>query len=313
MQVPDQQTSAEAPVRAKRALLLLNRNARSGATPIDEALAVLAEGGVEVHEQGCESAAGMAEAIKSQRSQVDLVIVGGGDGTLNCTAAAIIETGLPLGILPLGTANDLARTLGIAPDPVSAAQVIVAGGERRIDIGEVNGRHFFNVASIGFSAALAGELSAEAKKRFGVLGYALASAKLLLRMRPFTAFIEHDGVTEKVKTVQIAVGSGRHYGGGLTVDESAEPDDGKLHVYSLEVDHWWHLLALAPSLKRGTQGSWEDVRVFTTDKVTIRTRRSRSVNTDGELTTATPAAFRLIPGAVRVFAPPRPERDPVGA
>ena len=245
----------------------------------------------------------MTKAVRDGRDAFDLVIVGGGDGTLNCVAPAIMETGLPLGILPLGTANDLARTLGIDPDPVAAARIIAAGHMRRIDLGEVNGRFFFNVASIGFSAELARELTAEAKRRWGTLGYAMASARLLLRMRPFTAFIEHDGVTHKVKTVQISIGNGRHYGGGLTMDTDAEPDDGCFHVYSLEVAHWWQLVALAPALKRGTHGSWRDVRAFTTAGLSVRTRRARSVNTDGELTTATPAIFQLRPRAVRVFAP----------
>ena len=303
----DSPATSEAPA-GRRALLLLNRKARSGSAPIDAALGVFAEAGMTVEELACSGAAAMTRAIRDRSEAFDCVIVGGGDGTLNCTASAIVDTQLPLGILPLGTANDLARTLDIPADPVAAARIIAAGEERRIDVGEVNDRLFFNVASIGFSAELARELTAEAKKRFGTLGYAIASARLLLRTRPFTAFIEHDGTTKKVKTVQISVGNGRFYGGGMTVDAAAEPDDGCLHVYSLEVDHWWRLIALAPWLRRGTQGSWSDVRAFTTGKVTIRTRRGRSVNTDGELTSATPAAFRVIPAAVRVFAPQTPPR-----
>lgn len=283
----------------------MNHQARSGGYPIDEALTVLAAGGISVEEVACDDVVSMASAIISNVQAVDCVIVGGGDGTLNCTARALVEASLPLGILPLGTANDLAKTLGIPTDLAAAAQIIVDGATRNIDVGEVNGHLFFNVASIGFSAELARGLTAEAKKRWGTLGYALAGAKLLARTRPFTAFIEHDGVTDRVKTVQISVGNGRHYGGGLTVDETAEPDDGRLHVYSLEVGHWSRLLALAPALKRGTHGAQDDVRVFTTQAVTIRTRKARSVNTDGELTTATPAIFGLIPGAVRVYAPPR--------
>ena len=299
----DDDTTAPGKAATRRALLLLNRKARNGGLDIAEPLRILRDGGIEVDERGCESSAGMAETIRSVAGKVDMVIVGGGDGTLNCSAPGLIKTGLPLGILPLGTANDLARTLGIGSDPVAAARTIVDGHLRPIDLGEVNGHLFFNVASIGFSADLARELTQEAKKRFGVLGYALASARLLARTRPFTAFIEHDGETLKVKTVQIAIGNGRHYGGGLTMDPDAEPDDGQFHIYSLEVDHWWRLIALAPSLKRGTQGTWRDVRAFTTSALTVKTRRSRSVNTDGELTTATPATFRVRPKAVRVFAP----------
>lgn len=74
----------------------------------------------------------------------------------------------------------------------------------------------------------------------------------------------------------------------------------------MEVDHWWRLLALLPSLRRGTHGKWDDVRAFQTTKVTIRTKRPRAVNTDGELTTYTPAEFRIRPKAIRVFIPPEP-------
>ena len=306
MEVLDEESASPGRVTTRRALLLLNRKARNGGLDIADALQVLRDGGIELEERGCDSAASVATTIREGAREFDLVIVGGGDGTLNCAAPGIVETGLPLGVLPLGTANDLARTRGIGPDPVSAARTIVEGRLRAIDLGEVNGRLFFNVASIGFSAELARELTREAKKRWGTLGYALAGARLLARTRPFTAFIEHDGETLKVKTVQIAVGNGRHYGGGLTMDPDAQPDDGCFHVYSLEVDHWWRLVALAPYLKRGTHGSWRDVRAFTTSEVTIRTRRARSVNTDGELTTATPAVFRVRPKAVRVFTPATP-------
>jgi diacylglycerol kinase (ATP) len=287
----------------RRALLLLNRKARNGGAPIEEALNVLRRGGIEVEERSCDGSAAMAEAIDAGAKNFDCVIVGGGDGTLNCAAKALVKAKLPLGILPLGTANDLARTLGIGPDAVAAASIIVAAHRRDIDLGEVNGHPFFNVASIGFSAELARELTSDLKRKFGTLGYAFAGARLLARMRPFTALITHDGITERVKTLQIAVGNGRHYGGGLTVALNAQPDDGLFDVYSLEVAHWWRLVALVPWLKAGTQGSWRDVRAFRTAEVTIRTRRKRSVNTDGELTSTTPASFKIVRRAVSVYVP----------
>jgi diacylglycerol kinase (ATP) len=287
----------------RRALLLINRHARSGTVPIDDALSVLRRGGIDVVEEDCGSKRPIPDAIREQASGFDCVIVGGGDGTLNAAAPAILETGLPLGILPLGTANDLARTLGIDPDPVAAAGLIVADNTRRIDLGEVNGHPFFNVASIGFSAELARELTAEAKRKWGVLGYALIASRLLFRMRPFRALIEHDGKIEASRTVQVSVGNGRHYGGGMTVDSAAEPDDGSFYVYSLEVRRWWQLLALFPALRSGTHGEWDEVRTFRTTELIIRTRRRRSVNTDGELKTETPARFRLLRQAIAVYAP----------
>lgn len=98
--------------------------------------------------------------------------------------------------------------------------------------------------------------------------------------RLFTAFIEHDGAVETVRTLQVSVGNGRYYGGGMAVEASASADDGRLDFYSLEVDHWWRLLALLPeSLRRGTQGQWSDVRAFRTTEVLVRTSRPRPVNT----------------------------------
>jgi YegS/Rv2252/BmrU family lipid kinase len=246
--------------------------------------------------------------IKRHAAACDLVILGGGDGTLNAAAPALVETGLPLGILPLGTANDLARSLAIPLDPLAAAELITTAEPQPADLGWVNGHYYFNVASIGFSAELAGDLTAESKKKWGTLGYAIAAVRVLRRVRPFTVTIEHDGTTEKVVTIQASVGNGRHYGGGMTVEEGAAVDDGKLDFYSLEVAHWWRLIALLPALRRGTHGQSDDVRAFKTTEIKLTTRRPRPVNTDGELTTHTPAHFKVIPEAVRIFSPAPAER-----
>ncbi|MFC3123532.1 lipid kinase [Pseudoroseomonas globiformis] len=301
---PEGNPAHQAAPGPKHALLIVNRRARNGGAVIEEALAILQRAGWQLQEVACPEGGNAADAIRAHAGQgAQAVILGGGDGTLNGAAPALIETGLPFGILPLGTANDLARSLFIPPDPVEAARIIAAVAPRPIDLGEVNGIPFFNVASIGFSAELARDLGAEVKKRWGKLGYGIAAFRLLRRSRPFTAWISHDGVEEQVKTIQVSVGNGRHYGGGMTVASNARPDDGKLDVYSLELNHWWRLLALLPYLRTGTHGQWRDVRAFPTQACDVRTRRPMPVNTDGELNTMTPARFRLLPGAVQVFAP----------
>ena len=103
--------------------------------------------------------------------------------------------------------------------------------------------------------------------------------------------------------MQLSVGNGRHYGGGMTVGEDARIDDGRLDVFSLEVGSVWRLLLLLPSLRRGTHGRWQEVRTLAGEEVEVRTRRRRAVNTDGEITTHTPVRFRVLPGAVRVLVP----------
>jgi diacylglycerol kinase (ATP) len=237
-------------------------------------------------------------------------VLGGGDGTLNSAAPALIETGLPLGILPLGTANDLARTLEIPLDLAEAAQVIVDGEIRRIDLGEVNGKPFFNVASIGLSVGITRELTHDVKQRWGKLGYAVATVRALSRMRPFLAEIRSGSEVHKVRTLQISVGNGRHYGGGMTVEEDAEIDDGCLNLYSLEFDRLWKLALVYPAFRKGRHGMWQEVRTMSCDEVEIRTRRPRPVNTDGEITTETPAQFRVLRQTISVFAPNPQPLDP---
>lgn len=287
-----------------RALIFANRRARKGGQSLRAAIERLNDAGIETIERDVSRS--LSDDIRAEARNVDMVILGGGDGTLNSAAAALHETKLPFGVLPLGTANDFARTIGIPRDLARAAQIIIEGRKRPIDLGEVNGHYFFNVASIGFSAALARQLTAEAKKRWGALGYAFAALNLLRQSRPFTVEIDHDGTAERVKTVQISVGNGRFYGGGMTVEKDAAPDDGRLDVYSLEIDHWWEMLALAPSLRRGTQGYWRKVRAFSATDLVVRTRRPHDINADGEIVGTTPAIFRIEKMAVTVFAPPKP-------
>jgi diacylglycerol kinase (ATP) len=283
------------------ALLLVNPNSRQGRESLPKVRDLLHGAGIDFTELPQDSDQPVSEAIIERASQVGRVIVGGGDGSLNAAAKGLLATGLPLGVLPLGTANDFARTIGLPLDLAAAIDVIAAGRTRRVDLGDANGHPFFNAASIGFSADLAASLTKEAKKRWGKLGYGVVAAQLLAGSRLFTAFLEHDGQVQELHTFQVSVGNGRFFGGGMTVHADATAFDGMLDVFSLEVDHWWKLLALLPSLRRGTHGQWDDVRAFSTRDLTIRTRRSMPVNLDGELKTRTPVRFTIREKAIAVF------------
>jgi diacylglycerol kinase (ATP) len=296
--------------RGRRALLLINRHARRGREAMDAVLEELAAGGVEVERHDLPNKRPIPEAIRAHAREVDTVIVGGGDGTLHAAAPAVLETGLPLGILPLGTANDLARSLGIDPDPAAAVRAIVDGVLLEIDLGEVNGHLFWNVASVGLSASIEEALTKKAKKRWGRLAYGITALRALMRMRRFAAALEFDGSIERTRTVLIAVGSGRNYGGGMTIAAAATPDDGFLHGFSLEVRHWWQLPLRLPALRSGQLERWPDIRPFTCRELELRTRRPMRVDADGSIETRTPARFRVRPKAVRVYVPvPRHPRD----
>lgn len=287
----------------KKALLLVNPNSRRGAELLPTVRSLLNNAGIAFVEPGPETGRSPSDAIMELAGQIDRVIVGGGDGSLNAAAAGLMDSGLLLGVLPLGTANDFARTLGLPLDLGAAIEVIRGRQTTEVDLGVANGHPFFNVASIGFSADLAQSLTEKAKKRWGKLGYALVAAKLLAGSRLFTATLDHDGQHEELRTLQVSVGNGKFYGGGMTVHADATASDGMLDFYSLEVDHWWRLLALLPSLRRGTHGQWNDVRAFSTKQLAISTSRPRPVNLDGELKTQTPVQFSIREKAIRVLVP----------
>jgi diacylglycerol kinase (ATP) len=284
-----------------RALVLANPGKRAHHAA-ELGMARLRESGIDLDDAGQLTAERMDHLLDRAR-EAGLIVVIGGDGTMNRYAPFLLKAGLPVGILPAGTANDLARTLHIPLDPESAARVIVSGQSRAIDLGEVNGHPFFNVASIGMSVDLARNLTGAIKRRFGRLAYPITAARVSFSYRPFRARVSGAEGEVEVKSLQIAVGNGRYYGGGLAVNESAAIDDGHLHLYSLEMSSAWKMLPMLWCFRRGTHGRWATVRTLTGDTYEIRTERPKDVNADGEIVTTTPCTIRILPAALRVFVP----------
>jgi YegS/Rv2252/BmrU family lipid kinase len=289
-----------------RALIILNRKARCGSTRPSSALDRLEQGGFELIDARADLPTDVSRLIRENKYRVDAVIIGGGDGTLSQAADGLVDADLPLGILPMGTANDLARTLGVPTELDAAADVIVAGHRRRIDLGWVNGTHFFNVASIGLGTGITRRLSRQSKSRWGVLAYLFAAAQVLVRTQPFRSEIRTANDVVRVRTVQIAVGNGRHYGGGMTLHEDAQIDDELLHLVSIEVQRWWHMLPLIPALRKGSVSRISNVRILLGREFEVRLlrRRRKRIMADGELAGRTPAHFKIVPRALSVFAPP---------
>ncbi|GAB4225211.1 MAG: lipid kinase [Kiloniellaceae bacterium] len=286
----------------RTALLLTNKQSGGDSSALDPAIARLEEGGFTVTLEAPEDIEALCRAIRDSEGRT--VILAGGDGTMSAAAPALRDLQQPFGLLPLGTANDLARSLGIPFDPAEAASVIVAGERRRIDLGLIDGRPFFNVASIGLSAEVAREHEGERKKLLGVLNYPLSAWQAFRRHRPFRVQMVIDGEPLSCRCMQVAVGNGRHYGGGMTVDEFAEIDDGWLKVYYLRPTGLLAMLWVLPALRFGWLRRAREAEVKWAKRVELRTRRPRQVNVDGELAGTTPVVIEVLPQAVEVFAPP---------
>ena len=287
----------------KRALLFINRHARRGKQGFAQAIDILDELDFELIIVPIKRSQNLGEIIRENATNLDMVIIGGGDGTLNGIINSLVESKLPLGILPLGTANDLARTLNIPLAIADACRVIAEGHRKAIDLGRVNDHYFFNVASVGVSVEITQKLTRGAKRRWGILAYGLTALKVIAQTRPFHATICVDGESRRVKTLQIAVGNGCYYGGGMMIANDALIDDQRLDIYSLEVEHWWQIFPLIYHLPQGRQELLPWVRTLRGRSVEILTSKPRKINTDGEIMTQTPAMFSVVPQAIEVFVP----------
>jgi diacylglycerol kinase (ATP) len=287
----------------KRALLIVNRKSRNGSSDLHAITDRLKRGGMDVLPWALDRPEQIPEMIRRHAADVDLAVVGGGDGSLNAAAPALIETRLPLGILPMGTANDLARTLQIPPDIGEASDIVTAGLLHKIDLGRVNDRYFFNVAHVGLGVHAQNHLSPDVKQRWGIFGYARSLFRALESLRPFHADIVCDGRRKRVRSIQIAVGNGRHYGGGMTIAEDARIDDRLFYLYSIEPLGIWELLKYAPAFRAGRFEERHPVDIEKGRSIRIVTSRTMTVIADGEIVTRTPATFELIAGAVKVFVP----------
>lgn len=286
----------------RRALVVVNTRSRRGGEDFTAFVDELRGAGLDVVALRLTNPAEVDTAIRKHSDAVDLIVVGGGDGTMNAAAEALLAAHLPFGVLPLGTANDLARLLGIPRDPKAAAQVILEDHRRWIDLGRANEKLFFNIATVGLSARLAKAMDAATKRRFGALAYAVTLARIGLG-RPFVATIRTPDEHREVRAIQIAVGNGRYHGGGIVVHEAAEIDDQLLHFYALEPQGIWQLIRKLPWLLRGRHHGSEGVVSLAASAIELTTNRRLSVNTDGELTTHTPVRFQVLPEALEVFAP----------
>lgn len=291
------------PPQPRSALLVVNTSSRSGSDALASAQQALTAAGLQVTTCTPADPAACEQAIREHAGRVARVILGGGDGTIRAALDAILAADLPLGVLPLGTANDLARTLGLPLDLTAAARVAAADHWRAIDVGRVNQAHFLNVAHIGLGARVTRRLSTGIKGRWGIFSYAIAAQRALRQARRFEATIELDGQVHHQRTVQIGIGNGRFYGGGMQIFRRAAIDDGTFDLYSVRTAGAWQLMRLAPSI---WAGRYAGPALFRGRARCIRivTDRPRSVTADGEFVTDTPAHFEMLPGALRVYVPP---------
>ncbi|HTA38501.1 MAG TPA: YegS/Rv2252/BmrU family lipid kinase [Candidatus Acidoferrales bacterium] len=278
-----------------RALLVVNPNARRGR----DLHAVLHR---ELEAHGIDVVRELGESSGDGAPRVDAIIAAGGDGTLVHVIRRAMAYGVPVGLVPLGTFNELARTLGIPLDVAGACATIAAGHERAIDVATVNGVYYLNEASIGISSRIARLQLPENKQRFGFLAIVATALRAFMYSRPIRVEIVHDGGADRFHTVQLTVANSHRFGGFFYVADAAI-DDGWLDLYSVEIDGVSEAFSVARAILSGKRQSVPGLRTFRSVAFDVITRRRHRITADGEPAGRTPARFEIVPKALRVFTP----------
>jgi diacylglycerol kinase (ATP) len=266
---------------------------------------------------------GPDDAIKAAEEwQEGLLIVAGGDGTINDVVNGLGRAGFPedvtLGILPAGTGNDLAATLCIPEDPDLAEDVILQNRGRRLDVARVRSegiseRFFINVATGGLGAEISSVNDEELKKRWGKLSYLRASLEVAkdFDVRELTLYL--DSERREVEAVNVAVGNCRYTGGGWPATPKANPEDGLLDVVIIETLGAGELLGLAPAALAEFDYLDKDGIFFARAKnVYVETQPGLEFTADGEVIGDEPAEFSVLPRALKVLVGPDYVPEPGG-
>jgi len=286
--------------------LIVNPNAgggRAAAALLEVEAALLAHGlRVSVH-----STTGLENARDLARSAIaagELAVTLGGDGLVGCVAGVLAGTDGVLGVLPGGRGNDFARVLGIPADPVEACAVLVGGAERRVDVGEVDGRPFIGIASCGFDSD-ANRIANETRLIGGNLVYTYAALRALASWRPARFELDLDG-RERIafSGYSVALANSRAYGGGMYVAPEAALDDGLLDVVMSGRATRRRALFDLPKLFDGSHARLPYVRTVRAAEVRLSADRPFTVYADGDPIAELPATVRLRHRALRVLAPP---------
>lgn len=246
-------------------------------------------------------------AAEAARRGTDAVIAVGGDGTLNEVLNGILGTDAPLGVLPLGTANDFARQIGVPDDPRAALALLVDQEPRPMDVGLLNERAFLNVSTAGIGAETTAETSAGVKGVLGPLAYALTGMKkLAAEYEGRRARFVGPDFSREVEYLVFAVGNARATGSGVTIAPLAEFDDGLLDLCIVEPVARTAFAGLLLELRRGEHLERDGVHYVQTPWVRVESEAPVAVNVDGEALSLTTLEYRVAHHAVRVLAPHAP-------
>jgi YegS/Rv2252/BmrU family lipid kinase len=285
------------------AALVVNAKSRKGQKLFKRACAAMSGLPYEVDAHAVEDPKDLeATVLRALAKKPDLLILGGGDGTVSGLVDLMVGHDVILGVLPLGTANSFARTLGIPLNIEGAVEVIRTGKPRRIDLGMIDGDYFANCAAMGISPKIAATVPHGLKKVLGKVGYLSWATYQYFRFRPFTLIVGEGPTAVKIRVVEVRISNGPYHGGTELVDAAAV-DSGEIvvqavmgHVKRRLVQNWY------ASVFR-LESRHEKVRDFRGKSLKINTIPPLPISIDGEVLAKTPVTAKVAAGIIRVMAP----------
>jgi diacylglycerol kinase (ATP) len=246
------------------------------------------------------------EAQRATRDAVDQgldgVVAAGGDGTVGSVATVLLDTGVPLGILPMGSVMNMARMLGIPRDLDEAAAIVASAPARRVDVGEAGGEPFYETASVGMNARIFQQVQQADEGDYTGL---LRAVRTAFRYRPAHMILSLDEGVVRSRALMVTASNGPYTGAGFTVAPDARLDDGRLDVtlfrHFSKLDLIRHFAAIA----FGRRAYSPHVRTYRSSRVRVEGHSALPARADSRDLGTTPVEFRVRPGALLVFAPPR--------
>ncbi|WP_404334803.1 diacylglycerol/lipid kinase family protein [Sphingomonas sp. MMS12-HWE2-04] len=286
------------------ASLVVNAHSRRGRDLFDEARKQLTAAGITL--RSCHAVDDPEQMIPTVRQAVaegvPMIIVGGGDGSLSGVVDELVGTDCVFAVLPLGTANSFARSLGLPLDLSGAVAAIATGRRRRVDLGMINSDYFVNGASVGLSTMI-GETVPHALKRYGGrMGYLLWALKCSIAFRPFRLELDDGERTERLWATELRILNGGHHG-GVELSDQASLGSRELLLQAvvgrskLALARDWY----AKFFKLRDRNACSRDFHGTCFRITMHPPQRISI--DGEVLAKTPVTAKIAPGAIDVAAP----------
>lgn len=258
---------------------------------------------IELHYTG-KKGDGQYLAAQAVAAGAHALVVCGGDGTIGETLPALVGQSTPLGLLPFGTANDLARALSIPRDIGGAVRYLLSARPTPIDLGRIGDHYFSTVAAFGFDAEVSEAMSLGQAPLTGTLGYLLQTLRHLRHFCPPRVVLRGSFGKIEQRIFLVAVGNTRSYGGGMAIAPHADPHDGLFDVCIADAMSVTTALSLLPRIFSGRHIAHPAVRIVRTDYLEITCDEHRLLYADGERGGQTPLTLQIAPAALQILLPP---------